>query len=98
MPDRTEMLGEIIGECLDERQVELTRLDNYRVERAKLELSREILMEHGETGEAEHLKPRIQDLDHKIQAGEHNLTRLDRLIAVYQKTLDKTREGSGSAR
>ena len=98
MPDRTEMLGEIIGECLDERQVEVTRLDNYQVERAKLELSREVLMEHGETGEAEHLKPRIHDLDHKIQVAEHNLQRLDRLITVYQKSLDKTREGSGSAR
>lgn len=98
MPDRTEMLREIIDECLDERQVEVTRLDNYRVERAKLELSREILLEHAETDEAERLKPRIHDLDHKIQVGEQNLARLDRLVGLYQKTLDKTREGSGQAR
>ena len=95
MPNRMEMLREIIGECRDEREVEATRLDNYRVERAKLELSREILLEHGEVKEAEQLKPRIHDLDHKIQAAEQNLARLDRLVEVYQTSLNKLEEASG---
>lgn len=94
MSDRVTALEEIIGEYRDERAVELTRLDEYRLKRAKLELAREILQEHGETAEADQLKLQIHELDHKIQASETLLGQIDRLIAVFQKSLEKMREAA----
>lgn len=94
MTDRVVALEEIIGEYQNERVVEASRLDRNRVQRAKLELAREVLLDHEEIHDADHLKVEIHDLDHRIQASEEVLSRLDRLIAIFQKSLDKIREGS----
>ncbi|MGH2461670.1 MAG: hypothetical protein ACRDIY_22680 [Chloroflexota bacterium] len=94
MIGRAAVLEEMIGEYQEERTVASSRLDEARLRRAKLELAREILVEHGENAEADRLSVEIHDLDHKIRAGDEVLARLDRLTALFQKSLDKIREGS----
>ena len=97
MADRAAMLRWIIGEYQNERLLEADRLENYRLERARTELAREVLLEHGEIGEADQLKLKIHDLDHKIQVGESYLARLDRLTGLYEASLEKTLEGSSES-
>lgn len=92
--DREAALREIIGEYEDERNVEASRLEDYRLQRAKLELAREILVDQGEVDEAERLKLEIHNLDHRIEASEQTLARLDRLLAVFRASLEKLQEGS----
>ncbi|SRR5579885_2713295 len=94
MIDRAEALEEVIGEYREERNVAASRLNEMRLRRAKLELAREVLVEHGEKDEADHLGVEINDLDNKIRVGEEVLARIDRLTALFQKSLDKVREGS----
>jgi hypothetical protein len=94
MADRVAALEEIIGEYQDERAVEASRLEEYRLQRAKLELAREILLEHNELEEAEQLKVRIHDLDHRIQASERTIARIDRLLAVFRRSLEQLRQGT----
>lgn len=92
--DRATALQEMIGEYRDERTVEASRLDEYRMRRAKLELAREILVDHGEVAEANRLNMEIHNLDHHIQSSETTLARLDRLVSIFQQSLDKLREDS----
>jgi hypothetical protein len=94
MADRATALEELIGEYREEKVVEESRLDGYCLRRAKLELAREVLLEHGETAEADRLRMEIHGLDHKIEASRETLARIDRLTALFQKSLDKIREGS----
>ena len=91
MIDRATALEELIGEYQNERAVEASRLDDYCLRRAKLELAREVLLDHGETAEADRLKVQIQDLDHRIQASRETLARIDRLTALFQQSLARMR-------
>jgi hypothetical protein len=91
MIDRATALEELIGEYQNERVVEASRLDDYCLRRAKLELAREVLLDHGETAEADRLKVQIQDLDHRIQASRETLARIDRLTALFQQSLARMR-------
>lgn len=92
--DRAAALQELVDEYHDQEVIEGSRLDEYCLERAKLELVREILLEHGETSEADHLLVEIHALDHKIEASEEVLARLNRLTGIFQGSLDRIREGS----
>lgn len=94
MIDRAAALEEMIGEYQEERRVAASRLNESRLQRAKLELAREVMVEHGENAEADRLSIEIHDLDNKIRVGEEVLTRLERLTALFQKSLDEIREGS----
>lgn len=94
MIDRAAALEEMIGEYQEERTVAASRLNEARLQRAKLELAREVMVEHGENAEADRLSIEIHDLDNKIRVGEEVLTRVERLTALFQKSLDEIREGS----
>lgn len=94
MIDRATALEELIGEYQSEREIEASRLDDYCLRRGKLELAREVLLDHGETAEADRLKVQIQDLDHRIHASRETLARLDRLTTLFQQSLERIRAGS----
>ena len=91
---RADALRDLIDEYEDQRQVEATRLDNYRLRRARLELARETLVEHGESGEATRLRDEIAALDRHIDAAEIELTRLDGLLALYRRSLARLQGAS----
>jgi hypothetical protein len=89
MPDRADVIREMIGEYEYELSVTRTRIDNLTIRRAKLELAREALEEHGEHAEADRLLVEIHDLDHSIQSDRALIEKYEGLIATYQRALDK---------
>lgn len=89
MDERIQAIHEMLGEYDEERDLATSRLDQHRLRRARLELAREVLVEHGEAAEADQLLGQIHDLDHHIEATEQYLARINRLIAIYQDTLAK---------
>ena len=94
MLDRANALRDVLAEYEEEKSVEASRLDGHRLRRAKLELAREALLEHGETAEAERLRAEIREIDHHIQTSEDKLARISSQIALYQRTLDQLTRNS----
>lgn len=97
MGDRISAIREMIGEFEEERSVTASRLDQQRLRRTRLELAREVLVEHREVAEADQLLRQIHDMDHHIRANVDALARIDRLIAIYRASLDqllRTAEGT----
>jgi hypothetical protein len=90
MPQREDALREVIGEYEDERSLTASRLDSYNIQHTRLELARELLVEHGQESEASELKTRITDLDRQIESSKAMLSKLAGLIAGYQSTLKKS--------
>jgi chromosome segregation ATPase len=86
--DQVNALRAVIGEYRDERSLAATRLEQYSNKRDQLELARELLVEHGQTAEADQLKVEIQDLDHHIRASQQLIAKLDGLVAMYQASLE----------
>jgi hypothetical protein len=97
MAQREAALREVIGEYKDEQSLTASRLDALRIRRTRLELARELLVEHGQESEADDLQTRIYEFDRQIEASTATLSKLTGLIATYQSTLKKVeRAGSGS--
>lgn len=91
-PNRVESLREMIGEYEEDRSVTLSRLEAHRQRRTRLELARQVLLEHGEGAEAERLIPEISDLDQHIRSSQELVTKLDRLLAIFHTSLEKAEE------
>jgi chromosome segregation ATPase len=89
--DRAGVLEEMIGEYEYELSVARSRLDQLRLRRAKYELAREVLIEHGEAAEADRLKQQIHDLDHQISSSEILAENLEVLLETYRRSLDRLR-------
>lgn len=87
LPNRAEVLREMIGEYSEDRSVTLSRLEGHRQRRTRLELAREILLEHGQTAEAQRIALEISDIDQHIRASQALLTKLDHLLAIFQSSL-----------
>jgi|GEM_PF-6657248 len=86
---RADELQGIIAEYEEDRAVTLSRLDVHRQRRTRLELAREILVEHGELAAANHLLSEINEIDKHIQAGEELLEKVDRLLDVFRTSLSR---------
>ena len=82
-------LRAVIGEYEEERNLTLSRLDAHRQRRTRLELAREVLIEHGETTAAEQLVDDIREVDRHILAGKELLGKLDDLLQAFRSSLAK---------
>jgi hypothetical protein len=91
--DRAGVLNEMIGEYEYELSVTRSRLDEQSLRRAKYELAREVLVEHGEVAEADRLRAQIRDIDHHIAGNRELIDKLEGLIATYRRALEKVRAG-----
>jgi hypothetical protein len=89
--DRAGIIGEMIGEYEYELSLTRSRLDEQRLRRAKYELAREVLIEHGEQAEADRLLTQIHDLDFQISSNESLAEKLESLIETYRRSLEKLR-------
>lgn len=86
---RADDLRAVIGEYEEERNVTLSRLDAHRQRRTRLELAREVLVEHAETAAADELAREIGEVDHHIQASQELLGKLEDLLRAFRSSLDK---------
>jgi hypothetical protein len=89
--DRAGILNEMIGEYEYELSVTRSRLDEQKLRRAKYELAREVLVEHGELEEAERLRGQIRDIERHIDTNRELAEKLEGLIATYRRALEKVR-------
>jgi hypothetical protein len=92
--DRAGVIQEMLGEYEYELAVTRSRLDSHALRRAKYELAREVVLEHGNLAEAERLKQQIHDLDHQIRSDEALIAKLEGLLAIYRDALAKLRSGA----
>jgi hypothetical protein len=81
----------MIGEYEYELSVARSRLDEQKLRRAKYELAREVLVEHGELDEAERLRGQIREIDRHIEANRELADRLEGLTVTYRRALEKVR-------
>lgn len=95
MWDKSHLLAEICAGYDAEIQRERDLLEHYRLERAKLILAAEVLQAHGEEEAANDLKPRLNDLEHKIRASERLLVKLERLHRIFQAQLRQVQPPKG---
>ncbi len=89
MMSRADVIREMLGEYEYELSVARSRLDNQQLRRAKLELARQVLVEHGETEEADRLKLQIHELDDQVVTSQELIEKLEGLISTYRRALDK---------
>jgi hypothetical protein len=92
--DRAGVIQEMIGEYEYELAVSRSRRDSHVLRRAKYEMAREVLIEHGELSEADRLKQQINDLDHQIKSDQALIAKLEGLLAIYREALEKMRPAS----
>jgi hypothetical protein len=90
-------LRAVIGEYEEERNVTLSRLDAHRQRRTRLEMAREVLIEHGEIAAADRLVGEIDEVDQHIQACHDLLGKLEQLLQAFRSSLAKI-ETSAQAR
>jgi hypothetical protein len=91
--DRAGVLNEMIGEYEYELSVTRSRLDEQSLRRAKFELAREVLAEHGEVAEADRLRAQIRDIDRHIAGNRELIDKLEGLTATYRRALERVRAG-----
>ena len=89
LSSRVDELRATIGEYEEERNVTLSRLDAHRQRRARLEMVREVLIEHGELTAANQLVNEIEEVNRHIQATTELLGKLDHLLEVFRSSLAK---------
>jgi chromosome segregation ATPase len=97
MRDRASVLEEMIGEYSAELAVEKTRLDQYRLRHAKLELVREVLLKHEGAAAADRLNLELHQIEHHVEASEQRVSHLSALLATYRSSLDKLVQSAGAA-
>jgi hypothetical protein len=85
--DRVSVIREMISEYAAELDLTRSRLDAHRLRRAKYELAREFLVEHGETDEAKRLDGEIHDMDHQIVSDQRLADKLTGLLETYRRAL-----------
>lgn len=93
--DKNKLLAEICAGYGAEMQRQRRLLEHYRLERAELVLAAEGRQARGEEQAANELKPRLNDLEHKIRASERLLAKLQRLRATFQAQLWQVRPPKG---
>ena len=86
---RADELQSVIAEYEEDRAVSLSRLDVHRQRRTRLELAREVLVEHGELAAANDLLSEINEIDRHIQSSEELLEKIDRLLDVFRSSLNR---------
>ncbi|MCL5074143.1 MAG: hypothetical protein M1136_00615 [Chloroflexi bacterium] len=85
MFDRAALIREIIAEYESLIKLEVSRLDNYMVEHARLKLAAEIIQEFGgDEEELREVKRRLHCVEHRMKSSERYLERLERLLNIFR--------------
>ena len=87
--DRRTMLREIVAEYERDLDRERHRLDDLRIEEAKLRFSMEILEEHGEHEEAQRVRAQLNDAQHRVKAQQQLVARTEKLLNLFRQKLEQ---------
>ena len=85
--DRVTLVRDLISEYEDEIARERTRLDALYVEWANTQRSAIELAEDGEVLRARQARQEARALQHRIEAAEERIDRMEQLLAMFRRKL-----------